>query len=177
MDNVDGVFQSIQYFYSCGHRKIGLIKSSYETRNFRVREDGFREAMEYFSLPVMEDCIISVDPAFDQSMVDMNKYLGKKKSLPTAFFCMNDIIAYGCIKALRDHDYKIPEDISIIGFDDLPSSNFTEPPLTSIRVSTRRIGQRAFERIAEKIAGSSDMIPEKILISGRLVVRGSVRQI
>jgi LacI family transcriptional regulator len=177
MDNVDGVFQSVQYFYRSGHRKIGLIKSSYETRNFRVREDGFREAMEYFSLPVLEDCIISVDPTFDQSMVDMNKYLSKKKSPPTAFFCMNDIIAYGCIKALRDHDYKIPGDISIIGFDDLPSSNFTEPPLTSIRVSTRQIGQRAFERIAEKIAGSPDMIPEKILISGRLVVRGSVRQI
>jgi LacI family transcriptional regulator len=56
---------------------------------------------------------------------------------------MNDIIAYGCIRALRDRDYKIPDDISVIGFDDLPSSSLTEPPLTAIRVSTQQIGMRA----------------------------------
>jgi LacI family transcriptional regulator len=118
MDNIDGVFRSIQYLYNCGHRSIGLVKSSYETRNFKMRDEGFREAMEYFSLPVQEHCIISVDPTYDQSITDMNRYLNKSHSLPTAFFCMNDIIAYGCIRALREHNYKIPGDISVIGFDD-----------------------------------------------------------
>jgi LacI family transcriptional regulator len=64
MDNVDGVFRSIQYLYNHGHRSIGLVKSSCETRNFKMREKGFRKAMECFSLPVQAHCIVSVDPAY-----------------------------------------------------------------------------------------------------------------
>jgi LacI family transcriptional regulator len=182
MDNVDGVFKAIRHFYDSGHRSIGLVKSSYETRNFRMREFGFREAMGYFSLPVQEKFIVSVDPTFDGSMRDMGKYLGKNKALPTAFFCMNDIISYGIMRALRGGSITVPGDISIIGFDDLPSSGISEPPLTTIRVSTRRIGERALEKLAERISlvqlsNVPPHVPENILISGKLITRGSVRQI
>ena len=175
MDNVDGVFKAIQYLYNNGHRSIGLVKSSFDTRNFRMREYGFREAMEYFSLPVQEKLILNVDPTFDGAANDMGKYLEKTGGLPSAFFCMNDIIAYGCIKALRNQGVRIPEDVSIIGFDDLPSSSLSEPPLTTIRVSTQRIGLRALEKLSERIINHSEEAPENILISGRLVIRDSVR--
>ncbi|MDR1318119.1 MAG: LacI family DNA-binding transcriptional regulator [Treponema sp.] len=177
MDNVDGVFKAIDHLYKAGHRSIGLVKSSYETRNFRMREFGFREAMEYFSLPVQEKFIVSVDPTFEGSSRDMGKYLDRGKNLPTAFFCMNDIIAYGSMKALRSHDFNIPEDISVIGFDDLPSSGFSDPPLTTIRVSTQQIGRRAVEKLSERIVNPSDLAAENILISGKLVIRSSVRQL
>jgi LacI family transcriptional regulator len=177
MDNTDGVFKAIQYLYNCGHRSIGLIKSSYETRNFKMREFGFREAMEYFSLPIQDHCIVSVDPTFDHSQEDMSKYLNKSRSLPTAFFCMNDIIAYGCMKALREHNFRTPEDISIVGFDDLPSSSLSEPPMTTIRVSCHQIGQRALEKILELIAGQYDAMPENILVAGKLIIRNSVKKI
>jgi len=175
MDNVDGVFKAVQYLYNNGHRSIGLVKSSFDTRNFRMREYGFREVMEYFSLPVKEKSIASVDPTFEGALNDMGKYLNKSRGLPTAFFCMNDIIAYGCIKALRKQGIGIPDDVSIIGFDDLPSSSLAEPLLTTIRVSTRRIGLRALEKLSERISSHSDEVPENILISGRLIVRNSVR--
>ena len=177
MDNVDGVFKAIQFFYNNGHRSIGLVKSSYDIRNFRMRESGFREAMEYFSLPVQEKYIFSVDPTFDGAMNDMEKYLDRSASLPSAFFCMNDIMAYGCVRALRNRGIRIPEDVSIIGFDDLPSSSMSEPPLTTIRVSTRRIGFRALEKLSERIISHSEEVSENILISGRLIVRNSVRPI
>jgi LacI family transcriptional regulator len=182
MDNVDGVFKAVQHFYTAGHRSIGLVKSSYETRNFKMRDFGFREAMSYFSLPVQEKFIVSVDPTFDGSMQDMNRYLSKNKALPTAFFCMNDIISYGVIKALRSYKFSVPEDLSIIGFDNLPSSSLSEPPLTTIQVSTRRIGERALEKLSELISfiGLSNTPPhvtENILISSKLITRSSVRQI
>jgi LacI family transcriptional regulator len=177
MDNVDGVFKAIEHLYKAGHRSIGLVKSSYETRNFRMREFGFREAMEYFSLPVQEKFIVSADSTFDGSARDMGKYLDCGKTLPTAFFCMNDIIAYGSMKALRSHNFTIPEDISIIGFDDLPSSGFSDPPLTTIRVSTQQIGRRAVEKLSERIVSPPDHATENILISGKLVIRSSVRPI
>jgi LacI family transcriptional regulator len=176
MDNADGVFRSIQYLYNCGHRNIGLARSARETRNFTMREIGFREAMEYFSLPVQERCIVSVDPAYDQCCLDMEKFLKKGRALPSAFFCMNDIIACGCIKALRDRGCRIPEDISIIGFDDLPSSALTDPPLTTVKVSTHQIGERALERLSDKINGLAYGSPEKILVGCNLVVRGSVKR-
>jgi LacI family transcriptional regulator len=177
MDNVDGVFKAVEHLYKAGHRSIGLVKSSYETRNFRMREFGFREAMGYFSLPVQEKFIVSVDSTFDGSSRDMGKYLDCGKNLPTAFFCMNDIIAYGSIKALRSHNFTIPEDISIIGFDDLPSSGFSDPPLTTIRVSTQQIGRRAVEKLSERIVSPSDLATENILISGKLVIRNSVKKL
>ncbi|MCL2880165.1 MAG: substrate-binding domain-containing protein [Treponema sp.] len=177
MDNVDGVFKAIQYLYKNGHRNISLVKSNFETRNFRMREYGFREAMEYFSLPIQEKLISAVDPTFDGAMNDMGKYLDKSGSLPSALFCMNDIIAHGCIRAMRGRGIKIPEDVSIIGFDDLPSSSLSEPPLTTIRVSTQRIGMRAVEKLSERIIDHSEEVPENILISGRLIVRESVGKI
>jgi LacI family transcriptional regulator len=90
---------------------------------------------------------------------------------------MNDILAYGCIKALREHNYRIPEDISIIGFDDLPSSSITDPPLTTVKVSTHQIGERALERLSDKINGLAHRQPEKIMVSGNLLVRNSVRNL
>jgi LacI family transcriptional regulator len=188
MDNVDGVFRSIEYLYRMGHRNIGLVKSSYETRNFKMREEGFREAMEYFSLPVQERFMASVDPAYEEGQAGMERFLGGilaeaagTRALPSAFFCMNDIIAYSCMKALRSRGLEIPGDVSVIGFDDLPSSGITDPPLTSIRVSTRQIGERALERLSERIhglgAGQAAGEPEKILVSGKLMIRGSVRRL
>jgi LacI family transcriptional regulator len=175
MDNDDGVFQSVQYLYKCGHRSIGLVKSRFETRNFRMREEGFREAMEYFSMPVQEKYMVGVDPTVDQAASDMGRFLSKPGNIPTAFFCMNDIMAFGCMRAMRDKGIRVPEDVSVIGFDDLPSSSITEPPLTTIKVSTHQIGERALERLSDKINGLTHSSPEKILIAGKLIIRDSVR--
>jgi LacI family transcriptional regulator len=177
MDNIDGVFKAVEYLYSAGHRNIGMVKSSLETRNFKMRESGFREAMDFFSLSVPERNIVSVDPDFEQSIIDMGKYLDKTASKPTAFVCLNDNIAYGCMRALRDRAINIPGDISIIGFDDLPSSSLMEPPLTTIRVSTRQIGRTALEKLVERISGSTEDAPANIFIAGRLVSRGSVKKL
>jgi LacI family transcriptional regulator len=195
MDNGDGVFRSIEYLYQMGHRNIGLVKSSYETRNFREREKGFREAMEYFSLPVQERSIAAIDPAYDQGTMDMERFLAGfvpgliplsagplsadfgPGTLPSAFFCMNDVIAYSCMRALRARGLQIPGDVSVTGFDDLPSSSITEPPLTSIRVSTHQIGERALEKLSERIEGTAAGQPEKILVSGKLMIRGTVKKL
>jgi LacI family transcriptional regulator len=176
MDNIDGVFQAVQYFYSMGHRNIGLVKSSYKTRNFTMREFGFREALEYFSLPFREKNIVSVHPTYDGSIRDMSSYLRHVTAeLPTAFFCMSDIMAYGVMQALKDHNYMVPEGISVIGFDDLPSSSLSDPPLTTIKVSTGEIGRRAMEKLVKRIAGQSGPFAENILISGTLILRKSVK--
>jgi LacI family transcriptional regulator len=90
---------------------------------------------------------------------------------------MNDIIAYGCMRALRDHGYRVPDDVSIIGFDNLPASNLSEPPLTSIKVSNHQIGLRGLEKLTERLHGSFEDRREKMLIAVDLVIRDSVMDV
>jgi LacI family transcriptional regulator len=177
MDNLDSAFKAVQYFYKCGHRKIGLIKGNCDIRNFKMRELGFREAMEYFSLPVVEKFIVNVNPTLEGSSRDIDKYLRRNGDLPTAFFCMSDIMSYSCIKTLRGHNISVPGDVSIIGFDDLPTSSLYEPPLTTIRVASGEIGQRAMNKLSQQITSLSGYTTENILIPGNLVIRDSVRTI
>jgi LacI family transcriptional regulator len=176
MDNQDGVYKAIECFYKMGHRRIGFINSKYQTRNSKMREAGFIEAMEYFSLSIQKKYFFRIDQAYDQVIADMGKILSKKPQLPTAVFCVNDNIALGCIKAFQNYQIRVPEDISVIGFDDLPSSVFSNPPLSSVRVSNRQIGRRALEKLVERITGSEEL-PETILVAGKLVQRKSVAKI
>ena len=93
--------------------------------------------------------------------------------MPSALFCVNDIIAYGCANALKEAGYSIPKDISLVGFDDLPSNTFMSPPLTSVKVSKHRIGQCAMQLMALRL-DEPRRSAEKILVGGELVVRDSV---
>jgi LacI family transcriptional regulator len=104
----------------------------------------------------------------------MTKLLANAKDLPSALFCVNDFIAYGCIQALKDAGIRIPEDISIIGFDNLPSDDFMEPRLSSVKVSNYLIGRRAMHLLLDRIANPGRP-SEKVFIGGELIVRTSVR--
>ncbi|MEG1427702.1 MAG: substrate-binding domain-containing protein, partial [Oscillospiraceae bacterium] len=94
--------------------------------------------------------------------------------LPTAFFADNDIIALGAMKALCENGYKIPEDISVIGFDDLPFGAISSPSLTTIRVYKQEMGQTAVRRLIETIKNESS-IKTKIQVCNTFVERDSVR--
>ena len=88
-------------------------------------------------------------------------------------FCTNDIIAYGFIRALREHGVAIPDDVSIIGFDNLPQSATMEPGLTTIDVSKRKIGNLAVTVLNDLIAAAEPQPPVKILVGADLVLRAS----
>lgn len=176
MNNDSSVHELVEYLVSQGHERIGLVKGSIETRNFKLREKSFMEALEKKNLPFLPSDLFSIDSTYEQGCVDMKTALEKANSLPTALFCVNDIIAYSCMSALSGKGYKIPDDISIIGFDDLPSNKFADPPLTSISVSKTRIGQCAMQLMASRM--EDPFRPsEKILIGGRLIHRSTVKKI
>jgi DNA-binding LacI/PurR family transcriptional regulator len=176
MNNESSVRTALEYLYDAGHRRIGLVKSLIETRNFRLRESAFLETMDRLGLPVAPADCFAIDPTFDKGRQDMTKLISGTHDLPSALFCVNDFIAYGCIQALKDVGKSIPDDVSIVGFDNLPSDDFMEPRLTSIKVSNNSIGSRAMHLLLERIADPGRP-SEKVSISGELVVRTSVRTI
>ena len=174
MSNIEAVFQIVKYFHRDGHRRIGMVRSRAEVKNFEMRDVGFIKALAHFQLAYDENFIFTVDSTFDGAYQDMREQLKKGRQLPTALFIVNDITAYGCIKALKEKGVKVPADVSVIGFDDLPMSTHMDPPLTTMRVSNERIGRYAMRLIVERIAEGGSLPGTKVTIGGDLVERDSV---
>ena len=105
----------------------------------------------------------------------MLEYLKKKPKLPTAFFADNDIIALGAMRALQEMGYRIPEDVSVVGFDDLPFSEISSPPLTTLRVEKREMGKMAVRRLVELIDGIGTDTVTKIQVCPRIIYRSTVK--
>ncbi len=177
MDNAGAVFSIIEAFKERGHERVGLVKAAVETRNFNQREKNFYDAMSYFGLPVDKEWIYTADSTYENAYFDMKKQLAEVQKFPTALFCVCDIIAYGCMKALKEQGVRIPENLSLVGFDDLPSSQLTEPPLTSIKVSKVRIGRRAFQLLKRRMDSTEPLPYEKVFIGGELIIRQSLGEI
>ncbi len=174
MNNDSSVFTVVEYLRKQGHRRIGLVKGCIETRNFRLRERSFLESLERFDLAFDERDLFAIDSTCDKGRENMERLLSGRRDLPTALFCVNDIVAYGCAQALKDSGFTIPDDVSLVGFDDLPSNAFMSPPLTSVKVSKHCIGQRAMQLMALRLEDPGRP-SEKTLIGGALVIRESVR--
>lgn len=174
MDNEGAVFSIVEAMKERGIRRIGLVSARLETRNFRQRAQSFYQAVDYFGLETKSEWDYRVDSTYDQSYRDMSAQLDSRKTLPQGLFCVCDIIAFGCMKALKEKNIRIPEDISLVGFDDLPSSQHTDPPLASIKVSKKRIGRRAFQLIRRRIESEMPLPYEKVFIGSELMVRESL---
>jgi len=173
MNNTDSVFSVLEHFIEKGHDEIGIVRSSVQTRNFWLRDKAFREGLEFFGKAHDKKFSFDVDSTVEGSYRDMKRILDKNIRLPSALFCVNDVIAFGVLKALRENGKQIPEEISIIGFDDLPASALLDPPLTSVIVSKREIGSAAFNRLNTRI-GNPNLPPAKIVVGGQLIERESV---
>lgn len=177
MNNKDAVYKIISYFVEHGFRNIGFIASNVQTVNFQLRKDAFIEGMKAFGLKFSARDIITVDSTYEGAYQDMLVKLNNGLLVPECYFCTNDIITYGCIKALREFNVRIPQDISVIGFDNLPMSATMEPPLTTIDVSKTKIGYLAIHLLDELIHAEDKQPAVKILVGANLVVRDSVKSV
>ena len=176
IDNTLGAWRAVHYLIECGHTRIGYLHSSVEIRNFRERYSGYLSACRSLPEDAAADSarrIIPVSPSSEGAAEDMAKYLDSDQLLPTAFFADNDRIAAGCCTTLLKYGYRIPDNISIIGFDDSSISEVLNPPLTTMRVQKQRMGALAVERLNTLIQNAP---PERIhiAIAPEILVRQSV---
>ncbi|BDA83169.1 LacI family transcriptional regulator [Aureimonas sp. SA4125] len=174
MDNEQAIFQSLDYLKSLGFRRIGLVSSYAAVTNFRLRHEAFLRAMSSLDLAVEEQAILSVDSTLEGAYRDAQAQLADDRTIAEAYFCANDIIAYGFIKALRKRGCDVPRDVSVIGFDNLPMSDMFEPALTSVNVPKQKIGAMAIRLLDDLIISKEPQPGVKVLVSGNLVVRKSV---
>ena len=176
MNNIQGVFQAIDYCVKKGHKNIKMVTSSISTGNIEMRERGFLYALETHHLN-MKDIFIYVEPGFLGAYNEMLHFLDSHTPLPSLLFCYNDIAAYGVIKALRERDINVPEDISIVGFDDIVITAMMEPHLSTVQVATHEIGKRAFITLIDLILNKNQSEYITKFVSTTFVSRGSIKDI
>ena len=179
INNSDSSCNSVEYLIQNGHTKIGHLKSSIEINNFKYREYGFNRAMLKAGLALGPEYTFLLRPTTDGSYLDMTNCLKKNPQMPTAFIADNDIIALGAMKAIQEAGYSIPEDISVIGFDDIPFCEFFSPSLTTVKVFKENMGEEAVRMLHMLIQnnGRAHGAALKLEVSTEFMVRNSVKKL
>jgi LacI family transcriptional regulator len=176
IDNMCGAWEAVRYLHAMGHTDIGYLSSKVGIRNFLERRQGYLAAMADIgqSDDPTSHKIVRVGPAAEEACMDMLAYLSTHPKLPTAFFADNDLIAIGCMRALEDNGIRVPDDISIIGFDNVSTSMLTNPPLTTMEVPKESMGALAVRRLIELIKDQAGGETVRISVQPRIVERMSV---
>lgn len=175
INNSKGAYSATKHLINKGHKNIGLLGSNIEIKNFEYRFEGYKNTLESFDLVLNEKNNIYVDPTMEGAYSDFKIYLEEnKENLPTAIFALNDIMALGAIKAMNEVGINVPEDVSLIGFDDIPFSSYSNPELTTVKVHTKTMGKTAVKRLIEVIENDTE-ISLKIEIDTEFIERQSVK--
>lgn len=172
IDNKENVFKAIQYFVERGFDGIGYFGSRVQIQNFLERRQGFFEAMDYFHLKVSEENVFRVPPTMLGAFEQTQKYIEEGRRIPRCLFVDNDTMTIGIMKALGIADYAIPQDVAIIGFDDINFCTIYSPTISTVHVNKRMLGKMALSTL-QNMTEMRDFKNVKIRISGELKIRQS----
>jgi len=181
VDNVYGSYIATQHLIEFGHRRIMYVGPPIELTGKRMLHDmqrleGYQQAMrdagigDGLDIPAVMPNDNATNP--DCGYSTMKEFLAHASQRPTAVICFNDSMAFGIVQAIKESGLKIPDDISVVGFDDLPWSAYCDPPLTTLPFPTGEIGQMAARMAIDAVQGSNS-VPHGVLIKPRLIKRRS----
>jgi LacI family transcriptional regulator len=170
-NNREGARRAVEHLARLGHTRLAFLGGIASMSAFGERSGGFREAVERAGLILSPDCLIEALPTKAGGAAAMNQALSMPLR-PTAALCFNDIVAIGAIHALSRQGLKAGEDFAIVGFDDIAEASQMAPPLTTIAVDAKGLGERAARMLLRQIETGSPRI-EIHVGEARLVVRES----
>jgi LacI family transcriptional regulator len=169
-DGYDGAVYATNYLISRGFKKIVHIHGPLHPYGFKMRYDGYKDAMEKAGLmPRFYECDDTEEGTRKVIDIMLNSY-----GTPEAIFTSNDSIAFWTIKRLKEHGIRVPEDVSVIGFDDIVDAENFDPPLTTLRVFKYEMGCLACKRLHELLTGINPH-PVRILVFTQFVKRKSTK--
>ncbi len=181
-DHEKGGYEATKYLASTGHKRIGFIGASMANGKGLRRFQGYLAALRDQKLPIEEELIVGPDTVSGPGYSTQNDgYQGMKRLLsfrhpPTAVFARNDFTAIGAMCALHDAGLSVPEDVSVVGFDNVPLAAYTSPPLTTVDQPTVEQGRQAASLLLERIEGDKARERKEINLNCHLIVRQSTGQ-
>ncbi|RLQ96625.1 LacI family DNA-binding transcriptional regulator [Falsibacillus albus] len=157
LPNNEGARKAAEYLIESGHKRLGFIAGSEESYDGEQRLSGFREELLKGKIPFQIEDLLRADFTEESGYQAMKIRMEKDKSgIPTAFLCANDEMAMGAIRAIQEYGLNVPEDISIIGFDDINVAQYFTPSLTTMRIPRKEWGINAAHTLFDMIERKPD---------------------
>jgi LacI family transcriptional regulator len=176
-DNFQGAFDAVNYLISLGHREIACIQGIRNSQPNRERVKGYMEALKRHGIELDNSLIIGEDFSIENGYKQA-RILFSSDDPPTAIFALSNLISLGVIKAIKEIGLKIPDQVSLISFDEQPYSAYLGTPLTTIEQKKIEMGQIAVSVIIKDIeCKPEEMKPVKMKIKTNLIVRESVKNL
>ena len=172
----DGAYELTKFLLSLGHRHIAVLSGPVDVSTALDRVDGYRYALKDAVVDHQPELIVYGEYTVDDGYEMAQRALAMRPA-PTAFFATNNFIAIGALRALREAGKRVPEDISVVGFDDLPPDWSSEPFLTVVVQPAYAIGEQATELLLERIASNKEPIYRDVVLPTQLIVRRSCRRL
>jgi LacI family repressor for deo operon, udp, cdd, tsx, nupC, and nupG len=172
IDNLTAAFEAVNYLTQMGHKRIAEIAGPSTSALSQFRHQGYQQALRRAGIAMTPIYCASADFTFEGGALALRKLLSSPLS-PTAIFCHNDMMAIGAIQEAKKLGLRIPQDLSIMGFDDIQFSAYCDPPLTTISQPRYDIGRQAMQMMLELLQGV-DVRAGSRLLASNLVVRDSV---
>lgn len=172
VNNHKGSYIAVSHLIDLGHQRIAIISSSPKFSSFQERQEGYEQALKDHNIVADKKLIREGDPRSSENAKKLTKELLYITPRPTALFVTNNLMTLGALEAINELDLKIPEDISIIMFDDMPWATATNPPLTVIKQPGYEMGRRAAELFFQRVA-DPDREPVRVIMEPTLIVRKS----
>lgn len=173
INNIHGAYMATSYLIRKRRIQPGYLRSAYPISNFDQRADGFYKAIRAAGYSTSKSVVHRLTPSQEGAYEDMKTLLNEGEKPAQSYFADNDLIAIGAMQALREAGYRIPEDIAVVGFDDMPACEYIMPPLTTVSVPKLYLGQIAAARVIQLIE-QKDLQPVSIEVFTKLIKRKSV---
>lgn len=174
VDEYRGAFQAVEYLIQTGCKKIAHIAGQQTLSTARYRLKAYKDALEKYNLPINDEYIVKSKGFFPKHGIKPTKRLLSLPNPPDAIFTINDGVAIGAMYVVKDFGIKIPEEISIIGFDDDPHSSYFKPSLSTVWQPTYEMGMLSARLLINRINSSNDLSNIRVeTLLPELVVRGS----
>jgi len=170
-EHFQGAVLATEHLYERGHRKIGLLAGKFSKQVCAARLSGYMSVLSNHGLNMDAQFVVDVEPTLEDAEKAFSEIL-KMPNHPTAFFCTNDTIAAGAVKATLRAGLRVPEDMAIVGFDDSIVSRMVEPELTTIHIDTTAMGAVAAQTLFDLI-DKKEVTQSRIQIQPQLVVRAT----
>jgi len=168
-DEVKGGFLATKYLIKKGHKRIALINGFLHKSPARGRLEGYKKALKEYGIP-FDDSLVSVGDIDVKDGYERTKQLLEKGLNFTAIFAYNDMMAFGAMRAIKEKGLRIPEDIGLVGYDDIPFSSLISPSLTTIRLKKQELGVESLKLLLSRINVSRKKT-KKIMLDVELKIR------
>lgn len=171
VDNHRGAFEAVSHLLEKGHKHIGLIEGRSQVSTSRERRRGYLDALAERGITVRKELMRAGDFKQESGRILANELLALRKP-PTALFVCNNLMTVGALATIHQRGLRVPQDVAIVGFDDLPWAEALDPPLTVVRQPAYEVGRQAMELLLKRIM-DPDRAPVTVRLLPELVTRSS----